>query len=604
MCGLIGSIGRPEPTDEQLREALQRLQHRGPDAASGRTFLLGDVPCYLGHTRLRIIDLSDKADQPVPNEDGRVWVVYNGEVYNHPELRRRLEMKGHRFRSSADTEVLVHLYEEVGGDVPDMLRQLRGMFAFALLDLDKHRLIMARDRLGIKPLYWTRRSDGLAFSSEIRALVASGLSSGSLNEAAVAEYLTWGVVPGPSTIVQGVAELPPGSYLDYERADLRLVRWWSGYDDARDERFEADSLTEALRHSVDTQLVSDRPVGIFLSSGIDSSAVAKTAAAIAPVKTLTVAYGETDEAAAAGAFASEHGTEHETVHVTGSDVAARIPNIIASMDQPTVDGVNSWIVSRAAHESGLVVALSGLGGDEIFGGYPSFSVVPRLARLQRAIRVVPPALRDRAVRSLSLRSPGGRATRALSGSGSFSGAYRSFRGLFAPQELPFTRPASSDAAKDEDLIDVEPAHAVMLLESDHYLRNQLLRDTDQMSMAHSLEVRVPLLDECLIQSALALPPAELRAPGKRALASAAGIDPAAEKRGFTLPFDEWIRGPLRQFTRDSLLTDDLPFGNLLDGGFRRRLWSAFENGRVHWSRPWAVVVLRHWPMNLGSNLRR
>lgn len=604
MCGILGGVGARARMSGPLDSSL--LRHRGPDACGSEILHSGGMTCWLSHTRLRIIDLSADADQPLANEDGTVWVVYNGELYNHAELRADLVHAGHAFRSRSDTEVLVHLYEEHRDEPGVMLHRLRGMFAFALFDTVHGRLLLARDRLGIKPLYWTDLNGGLAFASEVRAL-ARATGRRDPDRRSVAGYLAWGVVPGPRTIVAGIRALPPGSHLTWQRGRHQIRRWWRP-DPHADWSLAADApgVTRAvLRDSVARHLIADRPVGVFLSSGLDSTAVAKLAAAGGKVRTLTVTFPEVDgdEGHAAASIARRIGADHREVPVTGRVIAERTADIIGSMDQPSVDGVNTWVVCRAARQAGLVVALSGLGGDELFGGYPSFRQVPRLRTVAGWLGVVPRPLRWAAARNVSSHSPGGPVARLLAAEPGDSGAYRALRGLFSPAEA-----AVGVGAGRLDLDGTGPGRRpadardrVMLLELGHYLPNQLLRDTDQMSMAHSLEVRVPLLDDAVVRAALALPPRIRTAGAKHLLAAAAQVTEHTTKRPFALPFDHWIEGPLRDPVREGVLSESLPFSDMIPAGFRRSVWDGFEAGRVHWSRPWALAVLRLWPATNGFN---
>ena len=384
MCGILGvATAGVDPPQGLVAGGLKYLEHRGPEAATQVLVRSGDRACVLGHTRLRIIDLREEADQPAQNEDGSIQVVFNGELYNFKELRAELEAKGHRFASDADTEVLAHLYEATEGDMQAMLDRLRGMFAFALWDDRRGRLMLARDRLGIKPMYFAALpGSGIAFGSESGALVRSGLVDAGPDTASILGYLMWGSVQGPRTILGGVQELQPGHYVSWDGSGHEERAWW---EPAFEPRFDRDSSVERLRgalgDAVQRHLVADREVGLFLSGGVDSRAIAYTAARAGALRSLTVTFPEVrgDEGERAARVAAELGLHHETVPVLGSELAAVLPTIAAAMDQPTADGVNSWVVSRAAHQAGLVVALSGVGGDELFGGYPSFKLVPRVA---------------------------------------------------------------------------------------------------------------------------------------------------------------------------------------------------------------------------------
>jgi asparagine synthase (glutamine-hydrolysing) len=308
-----------------------------------------------------------------------------------------------------------------------------------------------------------------------------------------------------------------------------------------------------------------------------------------------------DEGNAASDLATRVGAQHDRVPVTGAEIAEAIPEILAAMDQPTSDGVNTWIVCRATKQAGLVVALSGLGGDELFAGYPSSRLVPRLARITSLLSPIPRELKTRTARLAEKRAPGGRIARTLASTSGYPGAYQAVRSLLA--EMHQSPNGMAKQLKTALGRSVHSQDRVMLLEMAHYLPNQLLRDTDQMSMSHSLEIRVPLLDDSLVRVALALPAAVRTQPGKALLAQAANLERPTSKQPFALPFEQWMRGPLRETVREGLLSSELPFNDLVTVDFRHRLWGAFESGRTHWSRPWAVAVLRLWPAANGFTWR-
>jgi asparagine synthase (glutamine-hydrolysing) len=614
VCGILGAAtSTGELPVGAVASGLGELRHRGPEAQAHRVLRSVGAACVLGHTRLRIIDLSEQADQPLPNEDGTVWVSFNGELYDFPELRAELEAAGHRFTSASDTEVLVHLYEACDGDPDRMLPRLRGMLAFALFDTARGRLLLARDRLGIKPMYAAALPrGGIAFGSEAMVLARTCLAACAPDSGALIGYLLWGSVQGPETAFAGVREVPPGSYLLWEAGCERTVRWWHpAFAPAKTDEEGADrgrravhALRDALEDAVPRHLVTDREVGMFLSGGVDSGAVARTAARAGAVRSLTVTFPDRgiDEGAASATLASELGLRHEVVPVTGAEMRNCLDDVVRAMDQPTSDGVNTWVVSRAAREAGLVVALSGVGGDELFGGYPSFRQVPQVERAVRILHLAPWFGRRAAGAAAAGRWPGGRAARTLTARPGIGAAYRAVRGLFALGDIE--RLGVLPWIGEHDLVrrfnpsdppEGYPADRVALLEYTRYLRNQLLRDTDQMSMAHSIEVRVPLLDDRVVEVALATPASVRNSPHKAFLRSAIGTaGPVGPKLGFTLPFDAWMRGPLREPAREAMLSEELPLGWLITARGRAELWRAFEERRVHWSRPWAIVALRRW----------
>lgn len=603
MCGIVGWVGHtPSASPTGFADGLESIRHRGPDASGSRLLPLGGTSATIGAVRLRIIDVSEQADQPICNEDGSAWVVFNGELYNHLELRKRLQAEGHHFATRSDTEVLVHLYESVDGDEHRMLEALRGMFAFAIVDQRRCRVLLARDRLGIKPVYLADQpGGGFAFASEVRALAAMGAVSAQPDLVAVQAYLLRGVIPGPRTIFEGVRELPPGSCVTWDGERTVESLWWRPTFSAG-HRADPSGLAPILEDAVARHLIAERPVGVFLSSGVDSGSLASVAARVGAVRTFTVTFPDeaSDEGAAARSLAETIGAEHVEVPVSGVDVVSAMPTILASMDQPTSDGVNSWLVCRAAHDAGLVVALSGLGGDELFGGYATFQMVPKVARASRIIRSVP--FRERAAAAWDARRPGSRVSRVLGGGTGLTGAYLATRGLFPPSSIPGLSPTALALASGGTLPAFEdPRDSVSFLEMTRYLPDQTLRDADQMSMAHSLEVRVPLLDDDVVAHVTAVAAADRFVRGKKLLTDAASLSQVLPKRPFALPFETWLRGPLRDQVREGLLSEELPFADVIPSAFRRRLWDALEGGHVHWSRPWAVTVLRTWPGSNGFN---
>lgn len=438
----------------------------------------------LGHRRLRIIDLHPSADQPTTEEQGRYWIVFNGEIYNFPELRARLEAAGHRFVSHSDTEVIVHLVEEHGEDFAE---HLRGMFALVVWDTGERTLLLVRDRLGIKPLYYQLDRDRLLLSSEAHTLPAAG---GLLDEYSVAAYLALGWVPGPQTIYRGVHELPPGHRLRWRAGTHQVRRWWTLPSAAEGGTLE--DLGAALADSVTRHLVADVPVGVFLSAGLDSAVNATLASRTdADTTAYTVAFSEApDETEGAKQIASRLGLPHQVVHVSGEDVLASIDRVVASMDQPTVDGLNSWVVSRGARDCGAVVALSGLGGDELFAGYSTFRHVPRIAGLLDRAAPLPAFLRaaPSLAFGLSRRTSHTRVGRVLEAARvpGPAAAYAAVRGPMSFREVERLRGGwGRDLRRHLPVHVGDGARGVTGLELANYLPYQLLRDTDAMSMAHS-----------------------------------------------------------------------------------------------------------------------
>jgi asparagine synthase (glutamine-hydrolysing) len=619
------------------------MRHRGPDEEG---FLEDEARApglALGVRRLSIIDLAC-GSQPIWNETRDVAVIFNGELYNYRDLRQRLALCGHRFTTQSDTEVLVHSWEEWGEDA---LNELRGMFAFALLDLRERYatapiLFLARDPLGIKPLYYTQNAEGFAFASEVRALLAAGAAPKRLSQDALTAYLLFGSVSEPVTLVEGVFSLPPGHrmllYVPDRRRIPRARPWWDPQRSPaardpkkpRDVSSAAKKLRPILEDAVCAHLIADVPVGLFLSSGLDSGAIAALAAkAQAGIQSFTLTFPGTsfDEAELARAVAVRCGTKHTEVPLNGDAVLARLEEALEALDQPTMNAVNTYFVSWAARKVGLKVALSGLGGDELFAGYRTFADAPRFAKLVHAAWFVPAVLRKMTaplVAAMAGRKNSPDAGRKAAAAWAYPDAlpypFYFARALFPPGQLeriiePRFRPSSINA--DGVTLDptwlgwlertasesrtLEPIAAISWLEMRTYLVSTLLRDTDSVSMAQSLEVRVPLLDTPLVEFAWSLPDeARCRAGAQKALLTEAAGDLlppeilAQKKRTFTLPWEEWLRGPLRTGIEASFAHPASALAPYLRQGGLHDVWKGFLAGKTSWSRPWSLYVLNEW----------
>lgn len=619
------------------------MVHRGPDEEG---FLIHDARApgtALGMRRLSIIDLAG-GHQPVWNESRDVAVVFNGELYNYREVRERLKLAGHRFSTQSDTEILVHGWEEWG---EDLLNELRGMFAFALLDLRKHFatvpvLFLARDPLGIKPLYYTQTQEGFAFASELRALLSSGVVGRKISGDALTSYLLFGSVSEPVTLIESVFSLPPGHalllHLPDRRRTPRARPWWdptrsaAARDPKRPRDFAAASarLRTLLEQAVRGHLIADVPVGLFLSSGLDSSAIAVLAGrAQQGIQSFTLTFPDTayDEGPLARVVAQRAGTQHAEVPLQGKDMLARLDEAIVALDQPTMDGINTYFVSWAAREVGLKVALSGLGSDELFGGYKTFNDTPKLARLELISRFVPGAFRRISaplVNSMLARNGSMDAARKASDAWLVPDAlphpYFFARLLFPPTELlrlTEARFRNSAVASDGVNLDPtwlawleratdqaearEPVAGISWLEMRTYMTSTLLRDTDAVSMARSLEVRVPFLDTPLVEFVSALPDEARIQPGvpKGLLRAAlAGLLPpeilAQRKRTFTLPWEDWLRTDLRPRVEASLSELSPALDGQVHATGVRMVWDQFQHAQTSWSRPWSLYVLNEW----------
>jgi asparagine synthase (glutamine-hydrolysing) len=558
MCGINGILRlRADAPPVEPAVALRTrdaMATRGPD---GEGFWASpDGTIALGHRRLAIIDLSETGTQPMSYDAGRYRLVFNGEIYNYKELREQLERDGAVFASTSDSEVILALFAREG---TAMLGKLRGMFALAIWDALARRLILARDPYGIKPLYHVEQDGWLQFASQVKALEAGGRVGRELDPGAIAGFLLWGSVPEPRTIRKAVRAIPSGHVLVVEDGIVGPSR---AFRDLRDlDCTPCTDIAEALSDSVRAHLVADVPVAVFLSAGIDSSVIAALArrAAGDQLTTLTMRFADlagtpADEGPEAAATARTLGTRHVERTLTRDDLRGLWPQVLAAMDQPSVDGVNTYVVSRVAREAGFKVVLSGLGGDELFGGYESFHDVPAWVRRSSALSRLPGVTSAWSAVAFAF----GRSRPKLAGllryGGSIPGAYFMRRGIFLPEELPGI--LGEDLAV-EGLLEADPVRAaqasigcapaandpwiaVHLMESTLYMRNQLLRDSDWASMAHSLELRVPFVDIRLRDQIAALGFEPARRGGKGAIARVAAPELPASvatrtKTGFLIP---------------------------------------------------------------------
>jgi asparagine synthase (glutamine-hydrolysing) len=629
MCGIFGIIAQNGRIPAGVLErGTESLTHRGPDD-SGTVVLQDSVPgpveIGLGNRRLAILDLSPLAHQPMHDAETGNWIVYNGEIYNFRDVRRELEQAGTVFISHSDTEVLLKAYARWG---QQCLGKLRGMFAFAIWDALRHRLFLARDPMGIKPLYYFQSGSYFLFASEVRSLLGTGLVPRRIDHAGLINYLTFGSAYDPLTLVKDVHALPAGCTLTWESGTLRQSPYWDlvgeGPDaheavSAHGEMYAAEHLQSILEEAVRLQLVSDVPVGVFLSGGIDSSALVSilSRGGVTP-STFSIVFREAEfsEARYSRTVATKFHTDHHEISVSQADVLTAIPDALRAMDLPTMDGVNTYFVSREARRAGVKVALSGLGGDEIFAGYSSFRTVPRMERFAQFWNHVPRAVRAPLASALAVLCPENDQSRKLISlvrdNGEIVHPYFLARMLFTPEQRSFLFPEAgadaAEAAKSQRLclqraLPLDAVNRVSYLEARCYMLNTLLRDADFMSMSQGLEVRVPLIDHHLAKAVLALPGAwKLNHTPKKLLVGAlAGPLPDEivhrPKRGFTLPFEHWMRQELRAEIAPGLDAKRInggPLGGLLDGNQVQAVWQRFLCGKISWSRPWSLYVLHRW----------
>ncbi|SDY33080.1 asparagine synthase (glutamine-hydrolyzing) [Halopenitus persicus] len=638
MCGIWGYVGTDTGIPVQdAWDGLCNLDDRGPDDWGLYTDTTGkivdedavgesDCSVALGNRRLSILDLSAAGNQPM-TVNGRYWLIYNGEVYNYRELRDDLREKGYAFDSDSDTEVVLCAYREYGADCVELFR---GMFAFAIWDTATDRLFAARDRFGIKPFYYDATGSGIAFASEITSLLAGSVTDPVVDPVAIDGFLALGSVPAPKTILRDVCSLPPGTTLEFDQStgDREIRRYWqptfgsTAMDGeerpTRGSTGVSDRVRELFLDSIELRMRSDVPVGAFLSGGLDSSAIVAGITdrreSETPLHTFSIDFDDSDysEGSFAREVAAEFGTEHHSRTVSAEDVRDQLPEIIEQMDQPTVDGVNTFFVSQLAAQANLSVALSGLGSDELFYGYPTFDRVPILARAARVANRLPDGIQTILAKAFDVADGvapttyAGHLADVLRSSAPFGSAYAAARGLFTrSQRRKLLADESVTDWGNEINIEIENtlsdatlSEAVSHTELTWYMHNQLLRDTDAMSMGHSLEVRVPFLDAELADFVMSTPAAAKQEGEKGVLKDAvADAVPSVvldrKKTGFTFPFENWLSGELAPVVDDALSERRLSKTQIERAG-AEDIRQRFENGDVHWSRLWALVVLSLW----------
>lgn len=629
MCGIAGLItfGRRNVDRGALDRMVAAIEHRGPDG-QGTAWVDGSEHSVgLGHVRLSILDLSAAGRQPMSASTGDI-VSFNGEIYNFKDLRAALDDDQRPWTSQSDTEVLLRGYEVWGRACLD---RLRGMFAFALWDARRQTLLLARDRLGIKPLYYFVGDGYLVFGSEVRALLASSLVPRKLDATALWEYLGYQSVPTPRTMIDGVRMLEPGMWLEVATdGTLTHGQYWDAVaqrEPSAQEATVADArkrVGQLLTDSAHLHLVSDVPVAAFLSGGIDSSAVVALMhlAGVTP-RTFSVVFEEQefDETQYSRLVASRFGADHSEIILSENDLLDQLPEALQAMDQPTGDGINTYVVSRAVRSAGIKVALSGLGGDEFFGGYPSFRRLEQADGYLRYWRKTPASVRAltgqiaRTVAGDSIRTA--KIADLLSTDGSFPEAYALTRQVLSTDRR---RALVADAVLDRIGGEADPyvarLHGAMAqlgglgvmtrtsyAEARTYMHDVLLRDTDQMSMAHALEVRVPLLDHRVVEYVMGLPDDVKQSrvyPKQFLVESLEGALPRKvyerPKQGFVLPFDRWMRSALTSYCDERLSTARLEERGILRPGAVRDYWERFlrRDPAASWSRLWVLVALETW----------
>lgn len=610
MCGIAGILLNKDcncDISKPISTMAASLAHRGPDESGSYS----SKNVNLFHTRLSIIDLSKNACQPMSNEDNSIWLICNGEIYNYKEIRKELINKGHQFKSHSDNEVIIHLYEEKG---ELLLEDLRGMFAFCVWDSRNRALFVARDKLGIKQLYYYWDNSIFIFASEIKAIANSGLIPKELNNKAIILYLKFGSIPSSETIYKHIISLEPAHYLILKNEHLKKKRYWSLTDcflrdklNLSSEQEAVSLLREHLKDSVEKHLISDVQVGVFLSGGIDSSSIVSLVRDVSnsPVKTISVGFPDTeyDESRFAKKVSDRFSTEHMEVEIHKHDLKSRINDFFDRMDQPTVDGLNTYLVSWAAKQAGLKVCLSGLGGDELFAGYRSFRQIPRIYSLLRIgdFLKLPKQL---LFFGSHFYSDGkiNRIADMFDPKLSFNNVYLNYRCLFSKKELMqvLNEDILNSLEDNPRFTDYAPhiselkcsINKVCLLETSLYMTNQLLRDTDVFSMCWPVEVRVPFVDSKLIEILARIPPrlrCDINKPKKLLIDTMNNLPPEIvnrRKMGFTLPIDLWIKDVLKEFIEGNLFSS-----GILNRKYLNLIYKQYQNNKLHWSKLWALVVL-------------
>ena len=628
MCGIAGIIDLKGGTvdGDMVRKMTDAIAHRGPDSDG----FFVETGAGLGHRRLSIIDLSAVSNQPFHDATGRYVMVYNGEMYNYAEVKAM--MPDYPFRTSGDTEVLLAAYIRWG---EDCLRHFRGMYAFVIWDRREKTAFLCRDKMGVKPLYYALAGDRLLFSSEVRSILSTGLVAKQIDEKAVLEYFSYQSVSYPYTIVKGIKQLEAGSSIRVRDGKIEQRRYWDVTNNPVDFDFGnarplsgkisgdiagrvRNKIRDLTLQSIRRRLVSDVPVGAFLSGGIDSSAVVglMAEASPSPANTFTISFDEKgyDESAYAEIVAKKFNTHHTRLLLKPTVFLDELQNALDAMDSPSGDGVNTYVVSKAISAKGMRVALSGAGGDELFAGYPFFAQYLQMQRFGWFWHL-PPGIRNLAANTLSGGRQEGKSGRIgqliRQPSPSIVDAYPLFRQILSPALIGrmtrlhpgkhFTTAVGKELSSRQNRIDRLPyLSQVSVAEYLGYTQHTLLKDTDQMSMAVSLEVREPFFDQDLVEFVLAVPDA-LKKPSYPKSLFVESLKPLLpdeivfrKKQGFLFPWEVWLKNDLKDFCERHIRNmSDRP---IIDGARMMDYWHRFLTGdpRVRWPEIWLFVVLEYW----------
>jgi len=617
MCGIAGIYGieRIEHPEDSIRKMTHAMAHRGPDAEgvySGKNIVLG-------HRRLSIIDLKEASNQPFTSLDGRYALVYNGELYNYKFIKAQLSEFD--FRTDSDTEVVLFAFIKWGMKA---LQLFNGMFAFAFWDNHEERFWLGRDRLGIKPLYYANVQQSLVFASELRSILASGLIPHKLDETALVDYLRYQTVHAPQTMIEGVSMLEPGCYLEFSDSSSKSVEYWKpwqSYHADSDSLLIQKSIREKLTQAVDRRLVADVPFGAFLSGGIDSSLIVGIISERLnrSIDTFNVSFDESDfsESVYARQIAKKFKTSHHEILLNPNNFLEALPAALQAMDHPSGDGPNTWIVSKETKKQGITMALSGLGGDEVFAGYDVFKRIPYVAD-RNWILSFPKPLRALIGNMLKRSKPGFQSAKTkeilMADYFDLQHLYPIFRKVLLDDDvMKLLRKRSLASNRVFDTIQLLERYnefgalptlsRIGVAEMSTYMQNVLLRDTDQMSMAHALEVRVPFLDHELVEYAMHISdemkyphsPKQLLVNSFKELLPSEIVD--RPKMGFVLPWEQWLKYELKAFAEERL--HYLGNTQYFDSAAIDALWTKFLKGdnTVTWSRVWPLITLADWMKN-------
>ena len=610
MCGIAGHISfTKHPIDPfAINLMTESLSHRGPDA----TGYFNDEGVSLGHKRLSVIDLTDCSNQPMSDFSNRYTIVYNGEIYNYRAIREMIP--GYPYKTQGDTEVILAAFEKWG---PNCVKYLEGMFAFAIWDKEKSKLFLARDRMGIKPLYFFESDEFLLFASETRSLLASKIIRRKINLKAVLQFLRFESVAAPETMIQDIMELPAGTYIEFDGKKRSITKYWEiTYKDPgidlNNYSLVKQTVQSLLQAAVNRRMVADVPIGAFLSGGIDSSAIVglMASASANPINTFTIGFNEKeyDETEYANIISKQFNTRHQNIKVLPQTFLDELLPALNAMDCPTGDGINSYVISRSIRQTGIRVAMSGAGGDELFAGYPFFKQYLQLTKCWKYWEVAKPLRKFSAQILKNREGKSERFRQLILAKPDIANVYPVLRQIVPPLMLKNCTNLTNEINEPSELlkqnlelIETFPLLSqVSIAEYYGYTENTLIKDLDQMSMASALEVREPFFDHSLIEFVLTIPDKfKLQKFPKQLLTESLGFSLPSEivqrkKKGFLFPWEKWMKNELRSFCE--LHIKNIGSRKFINGDQLLIYWNKFlkNDNSVRWMEIWLFVVLEHW----------